>query len=101
MSTTLCYAASVEDVVTMQLRKITLLLSYFSGDTSLNISHPTISYEVVELLLGAEANPNLQDKVRTQESGVQTFKMLSEIHGTSCILSNQEPYRQPLFFASW
>ena len=76
----------------------------------MNISHPTIIFlaihfivqngwtvlkqasfsghcKVVELLLEAGANPDLQDKVRTgQESGVQTLKMLSEIHGTSRIL---------------
>ena len=51
MSTTLCYAASVEDVVTTQLRKITLLLSYFNGDTSLNISHPTISFSCYPILM--------------------------------------------------
>ena len=47
-------------------------------------------HKVVELLLGAGANPDLQDKVRIeQDSGVHVN--LSNGGGTSCILWNQEP----------
>ena len=100
MSTAACYAASVQDVGTIQVYQMayrTLLLSYFNGDTNLKfrctvsnyhskadscivtIIHFTIQigqtaltiasseghHKVVELLLGAGANPDLQDKVRT------------------------------------
>ena len=95
MCTTTCYAASVEDVVT--IANDTILLSYFNRDTNLKfrctvsnyyskavscivtITHLTIQdghtalrtssfnghHKVVELLLGAGANPDLQGKVRT------------------------------------
>ena len=42
-------------------------------------------YKVAELLLGAGANPDLQDKVRTgRDSGV--YSTLSNGDDTSCIL---------------
>ena len=47
---------------------------------------------MVELLLRARANPNLQDKVKTgQNCGVHTE--LNNI-SLSCILQNQKPFRE-------
>ena len=56
------------------------MLSHFTvqnGWTVLKQASFSGHYKVVELLLGAGANPDLQDKVRTgQESDVHTLKML-------------------------
>ena len=47
-----------------------------NGDSALDQASFIGHHKVVELLLGAGANPDLQDKVRTgQKSGVQTFKV--------------------------
>ena len=56
-----------------------------NGQTALIISSFNDHHKVVELLLGAGANPDLQDKVRTgRDSGV--YSTLSNGDGTSCIL---------------
>ena len=56
-----------------------------NGGTALRIASFRGHHKVVELLLGAEANPDLQDKVRTQQdSGVHSN--LGNVDGTLCIL---------------
>ena len=60
-------------------------ISHFTtqdGYTALRTASFNGHHKVVELLLGAGANPDLQDKVRTQQdSGVQSN--LSNVNGTS------------------
>ena len=61
-------------------------LTVQNGDSALDQASIKGHYKVVELLLGAGANPDLQDKVRTgQESDVCTFKV-DFFHGTLYIL---------------
>ena len=55
------------------------------GQTALTAASFYGHHKVAELLLGAGANPDLQDKVRTgRDSGV--YSTLSNGDGTSCIL---------------
>ena len=65
------------------------------GYTALRTASFNGQHKVVELLLGAGANPDLQDKVRTQQdSGVHSN--LSNVNGTlSC--EARSP-RQPLIY---
>ena len=47
-----------------------------NGDSALDQASFSGHHKVVELLLGAGANPDLQEKVKTgQESGIHTFKV--------------------------
>ena len=56
-----------------------------NGRTALTAASFYGHYKVAELLLGAGANPDQQDKVRTgRDSGV--YSTLSNGDGTSCIL---------------
>ena len=56
-----------------------------NGGTALIASSFHGHHKVVELLLGAGANPDLKDKVSTgRDSGM--YSTLSNVDGTSCIL---------------
>ena len=126
MSTTTCYAASVEDVVTRQLQQMKyekLLLRVTSTETLTSIQvycHQTIilklsnvvtitlfaiqdghtalrtasfngHQKVLELLLGAGANPDLQDKVTAQQD--------SGVHSKLMALCASCEARSPPFYA--
>ena len=65
------------------------------GYTALRTASFNGQHKMVELLLGAGANPDLQDKVRTQQdSGVHSN--LSNVNGTSSC-ETRSP-RQPLIY---
>ena len=56
-----------------------------NGRTALTPASFYAHYKVIELLLGAGANPDLQDKVRTgKDSGV--YSTLNNVDGICCIL---------------